>query len=214
MDKKCKQRPKNNKDEKKVNKTKKIKDKKDKRIKLEKKVKKEIKKEEEIKEKEKEKEKEEDKNKKLLEKIYKVKYVSVCVGNEECQDGVETFRENGEKVDPYDWKVPLYYGNFHFTVDVDTGRILDWPDSKLYVKVNMRAIDTGSYDFYDKDDNKIYEEQGYVPDFLGISSPAYGDDICFDTDANGFILDWKEKNIKEQIIKHLRKYLLDEFDID
>ena len=106
----------------------------------------------------------------------------------------------------------MYYGNFHFTEDVDTGRILDWPDAKLYAEVNMRAIDTGSYDFWDKDDNKIYEEQGYVPDFLGISSQAYGDDICFDTDINGYILGWKEKKIKEQIIEHLRKYILDEFN--
>ena len=204
MVKKGKQKPKNDKDEKKVSKKKK-----DKRNKLEKKVKKETtKKEEEIKE------KEEDKNKKLLEKIYKVKYLSVCVGNEDDCDGVETFRENGEKVDPYDFKVPLYYGDFHFAVDVDIGRILDWPDTKLYSKVNIRAIDTGSYDFYDKDDNKIYGEVGYVPDFLGISSPAYGDNICFETDVNGFILDWKEKKIKEQIIKHLKKYLLSEFDFN
>ena len=173
--------------------------------------KKNSKKTEETIEKEETKEKE-DKNKKLLEKIYKVKYLSVYVGNEDCDYGVETFRENGEKVDPYDKEVPLYYGDFHFVVDIDTGRILEWPDTKLYVEVNMRAIDTGSYDFYDKDDNKIYEEQGYVPDFLGISSPAYGDDICFNTDINGFILDWKEKNIKEKNIKHLRKNLLDEFD--
>ena len=144
--------------------------------------------------------------------IYKVKYLSVCVGNEDCDDGVEIFRENGEKLDPFDDEAPLYYGNFHFTVDVDTGRILDWPDAKLYAEVNMRAIDTGSYDFWDKDDNKIYEEQGYVPDFLGISSQAYGDDICFDTDVNGYILGWKEKKIKEQIIEHLRKYILDEFN--
>ena len=194
MTKKCKQRQKNDKEEKKV-----IMTKKDKRNKKEKKVRKEnTKKAEEIKEKE-----EEDKIEKLLEKI--------C--NEECKDGVETFTENGEKVDPFDDEAPLYYGNFGFKVDVDTGRILDWPDSKLYVKVNMRVMDTGFYDYYDKDNNKIYEEEGYAPNFLEISS-KYCEDICFDTDANGFILGWKEKNVKEQIIEHLREYLLGEFDFN
>ena len=110
MVKKCKQKPKKDKYEKDVNKTKK-----DIRNKKEKKDKKEtIKKEEKIIEKE-----EKEKNKKLLEKIYKVKYLSVCVGNEDCDDGVEIFRENGEKLDPFDDEVPLYYGNFHFTVDVE-----------------------------------------------------------------------------------------------
>ena len=72
----------------------------------------------------------------------------------------------------------------------------------------MRAQDLGFYNFYDKDNNKIYEEDGYVPSFLGITSPAYGDVINFDTDVNGFILDWKEKKIKNQIIEYLQHYML------
>ena len=156
------------------------------------------------------KEKEEDKKEKIIDKINKVKYLMVYVGNEDCDDGVETYRENGEKVGLDEEKPPLDYGNFGFKVDVDTGRILDWPDTKLYVKVHMRAIDTGFYTFCDKDNNKIYEENGYVPSFFGITSPAYEDVINFDTNVNGFILDWKEKEIKKQIIKYLKKYLLDE----
>ena len=150
---------------------------------------------------------------KVQNKPCDIKYLSISVGNEDCEDGVETYTENGEKVDPFDDEAPLYYGNFGFKVDVDTGRILDWPDSKLYVKVNMRVMDTGFYDYYDKDNNKIYEEEGYAPNFLEISS-KYCEDICFDTDANGFILGWKEKNVKEQIIEHLREYLLGEFDFN
>ena len=94
-------------------------------------------------------------------------------------------------------------------MDVDTGRILNWPDTKLYAKVNMRVMDTGFYNYLDKDNNKIYEAEGYAPGFLGLSP---GEDICFDTDVNGYILGWKEKKIKEQIIEYLRKHLLGEFD--
>ena len=201
MAKKYKQKPKKGKCKQEVNKSKK-----DKKNKLEKKIKKENTK----KEKEEEGEKKEDKNKKLLEKINKVKYLIVIVDVDGCEDGMETFTENGEKIDPH--KTPLYNGDFGFKVDVDTGRILDWPDTKLYAKVNVRAIDTGFYGYYDKDDNIIYEGHGYVPKFLGITSPAYGDNIIFDTDVNGFILDWKEKKIKEKIIKQLRQDVLGAFD--
>ena len=78
---------------------------------------------------------------------------------------------------------------------------------KIYAKIFLKAGDTGIYDFLDKNKKKIYQTEGYVPNFLGISSEAYGDYICFDTDVNGYILNWKEKNIKEQIIEYIRKYL-------
>ncbi len=67
----------------------------------------------------------------------------------------------------------------------------------------MRAMDTGFYTFFDENKIKIYEEEGYVPNFLGIEGDAYGDNIIFSTDVNGFILNWKEKKIKEQMIKYL-----------
>ena len=207
MGKKGKEKEKKSKIDQNVNKAKK-----DKRNKKEKKYKKEdTKKKEDDKEEEIE-ENEEDKRKKIIEKINKVKYLMVYVGNEDDDEGVETYRENGEKVDIDDdeEKPPLNYGDFGFTVDVDTGRILDWPDTKLYVKVHIRAKDTGFYTFCDKDKNKIDEIDGYVPDFLGITSPAYGDDICFDTDVNGFILDWKEKDIKNKIIKYMKYIMLGE----
>ena len=205
MGKKGKQKAKKDKIAQKVNKTKK-----DKRNKIEKKYMKEsTKKTEDDKEEEIE-EIKGDKREKIIEKISKVKYVMVYVGNEEDDYGVETYRENGEKVDMLEEKVPLNYGNFGFTLDVDTGKILDWPATKLYVKVHLRAIDTGFYTFCDKDKNKIYEINGYVPDFFGISSPGYGDCINFDTDVNGFILDWKEKDIKNKIIKYMRFIMLGE----
>ena len=200
MDKKYKQNPKKGKYKQDPNKTRK-----DKKDILGKKIKREnTKKEEE--------EEEEEENKKLLEKIKKVKYIIVITSDDGVEKGIEIFQENGEKIDLHGPNNPLYNGDFGFKADVDTGKILDWPDTKIYAKVNVRAIDSGFYGYYDKDNNIIYEGHGYVPGFLGISSPAYGDDICFDTDVNGFILDWKEKKTKEGIIKQLRQDLLGEYD--
>ena len=139
-------------------------------------------------------------------KINSVKYLAISVGEEDCDDGVKAFDEQGNIItDRKD--IPLDYGNFNLKIDVDNGKIIDWPKKKISVKVYMRAKDTGFYNYYDKDNKLIYEESGYVPDFLGINNPAYGDDINFDTDLDGFILKWKEKNIKADIIKHLKKML-------
>ena len=139
-------------------------------------------------------------------KINSVKYLAISVGEEDCDDGVKAFDEQGNIItDRKD--IPLNYGNFNLKIDIDNGKIIDWPKKKISVKVYMRAKDTGFYNYYDKDNKLIYEESGYVPDFLGINNPAYGDDINFDTDLDGFILKWKEKNIKADIIKHLEKML-------
>ena len=139
-------------------------------------------------------------------KINSVKYLAISVGEEDCDDGVKAFDEQGNIItDRKD--IPLDYGNFNLKIDIDNGKIIDWPKKKISVKVYMRAKDTGFYNYYDKDNKLIYEESGYVPDFLGINNPAYGDDINFDTDLDGFILKWKEKNIKADIIKHLEKML-------
>ena len=139
-------------------------------------------------------------------KINSVKYLAISVGEEDCDDGVKAFDKEGNIItDRKD--IPLDYGNFNLKIDVDNGKIIDWPKKKISVKVYMRAKDTGFYNYYDKDNKLIYEESGYVPDFLGINNPAYGDDINFDTDLDGFILKWKEKNIKADIIRHLEKML-------
>ena len=139
-------------------------------------------------------------------KINSVKYLAISVGEEDCDDGVKAFDKQGNIItDRKD--IPLDYGNFNLKIDVDNGKIIDWPKKKISVKVYMRAKDTGFYNYYDKNNKLIYEESGYVPDFLGINNPAYGDDINFDTDLDGFILKWKEKNIKADIIKHLEKML-------
>ena len=152
---------------------------------------------------------EKDKKEESIEdKINRIKYLLIYVGEEDCEDGVEAYNENGEKIEDQS-EAPLDYGDFSLKVDVDTGRILDWPNKKISVKVYMRAKDTGFYTFCDKNNNIIFEESGYVPDFLGIKEPAYGDDINFDTDVKGFILNWKEKNIKNEIIEYLQERMGD-----
>ena len=58
-----------------------------------------------------------------------VKYLSVYVGNEDEDEGVKCFSEDGKEI-KNSFGVPLNSGNFSFTVDVDDGRILDWTEKK------------------------------------------------------------------------------------
>ena len=122
----------------------------------------------------------------------------------------EIFRESGQKLDPFDNETPLYYGDFYFKVDVDTGRIINQSDVKLYIKVKMNTFNTLCYDYLDKDNNKIYQEEGYAHKFLSMS---LGKDIFFDVDTDRYILGWKEKKIKEKIIEHL-EFFLGKFDFN
>ena len=139
-----------------------------------------------------------------LREINPVKYLAINVAEEDCFDGVKAYDEQGNMItDRKD--IPLDYGDFNIKIDVDNGKILDWPEKKISAKIYIRAKDTGFYNYYDKDNKVIYQESEYVPDFLGINQPAYGDDINFDIDLNGFILKWKEKNIKAEIVKYLEK---------
>ena len=39
--------------------------------------------------------------------------------------------------------MPLDYGDFNIKIDVDNGKILDWPEKKISAKIYIRAKDTG-----------------------------------------------------------------------
>ena len=144
------------------------------------------------------------------EQIYNVKYLEVNV-SEECDDGVVAFDENLKKIEDENI-FPLKSTDFNFKVDVDNGKILNWPDKRIWVKVYIKAKDSGLYKYYDNLNNQIYKEYGHVPYFLGINTPAYDEDINFDTDVNGYILKWNERKIKDKIIKYLLNIELNDIE--
>ena len=142
--------------------------------------------------------KEKEKNERL-EEIYNVKYVGCGYCDDLEPEGFEAFNENGEKVGYDDFG--MYCG---FDIDVDEGKILRWPEKGMYLKLCIKVCDTCSYSFSDKNGNKIYDNWGYAPDFLAITSELWGGDyIEFETDIHGYIKGWKEKNIKQKIINYL-----------
>lgn len=75
-------------------------------------------------------------------------------------------------------------------VEVDTGKILDWPigrSGEMYMKV----VDGGSYYLLDKEGNTVLSlEQDYVPH--GIVPGKYGDYIELKINDQGIITNWKK----------------------
>jgi len=73
--------------------------------------------------------KEKEKNEKL-EEIYNVKYVGYGYCDDLEPEGFQAYKENREKVG-YD-NFSMYCG---FKIDVDEGKILEWPEKGMYLKL-------------------------------------------------------------------------------
>lgn len=75
------------------------------------------------------------------------------------------------------------------TVDLATGKILDWPQGKTG-SCHMKVCDEGTYSLLDASKRVIAtREQDYVP---GCIPGSYGDYIEFDIGADGTVANWKQ----------------------
>jgi len=76
------------------------------------------------------------------------------------------------------------------TVDVDTGKIRDWPQGRA-AGVHMKVCDQGSYYLLDPDGRQLAAiEEDYVP---GCIPGSYGDYIEFDIAEDGTVAKWKSR---------------------
>lgn len=83
-------------------------------------------------------------------------------------------------------------------VEVDTGKILDWPIGRSG-EMHMKVVDQGSYYLLDKEGNTVLSiEEDYVPH--GIVPGSYGDYIELKIDENGIITNWPKRPSIEDFI--------------
>lgn len=74
------------------------------------------------------------------------------------------------------------------TVDVETGKIKDWPEGVEY-DLHMKVCDCGSYWLYDANGQMVgWIDENYVPN--GIVPGSYGDYIEMQIAADGTITNW------------------------
>ena len=88
---------------------------------------------------------------------------------------------------PYDF--PLRSNDvWRATVDIDTGRINDWPEGKSG-RLQMKVTDCGVYTLRDEGNQVVAEiEQGYVPH--GVVPGSFGDYIELQINEQGVITNW------------------------
>lgn len=81
-------------------------------------------------------------------------------------------------------------------IDIDSGKILNWHHGKI-ANIHYKVADDGNYKLLDAEGNTIVNKDSYVPDFLAIDGPGYGDYIKMSVDELGFIIGWDASGIQE-----------------
>jgi len=98
--------------------------------------------------------------------------------------------------------VESFPGKWEATIDVETGRIVDWPKNKPF-KLRLVCVEAFSYTFYDEQDRAFFGryDSADVPSFM---NPAFDAARCADSafnqsviiaidiDENGCIIDWEK----------------------
>ncbi len=87
---------------------------------------------------------------------------------------------------------PLRVGDlWKATVEIDTGKIINWPAAAGYRHIDMKVCDEGIYALQDAAGIEVARiDQDYVPDAV---PGRYGDYIELEIDANGVITNWDKK---------------------
>lgn len=94
----------------------------------------------------------------------------------------------GEEDIPNDF--PFRRGDvWNVTVDIDTGKIHDWPQGKT-AKIYMKVCDQGNYYLLSAGNIELVSrENDYVPSCI---PGEYGDYIEFDIAEDGTVANWKK----------------------
>lgn len=75
-------------------------------------------------------------------------------------------------------------------IDLDEGRILDWPEG-VTASVHYKVCDDGIYDLLSEDMARVVTLEGYVPEILAPKGDGFGDYIIMNIDGAGKIDKWK-----------------------
>lgn len=74
------------------------------------------------------------------------------------------------------------------TVEIDTGRILEWPAGRPGSIDNMKVVDAGVYTLIGRDRKQIAERRDCAPNRL--IPGHYGDYVTLHIDSSGVITNW------------------------
>lgn len=144
-----------------------------------------------------------------------VKYIQCDIGVRDWEDGevnneTDSFPdEQDEPRMPFACKTSEYEWRWKPLIDIDEGRILNWPKgttASVYYKVcddvklrllNQNMEEITWYDYYNREMTNEY--YGYVPSILECGDEGYGDYVIMDIDGNGKIDCFDKDNIHQII---------------
>ena len=125
-----------------------------------------------------------------------VKYLRARCGVRYWEDGTV----NGSE-DPHGRLIPcrqgtaadndrLGGGNWCPTIDLETGRIEDWPEGTT-ADVHYKVCDDGDYELLDEDRNVVRAIAGYVPMIMCPEEKGHGDYVIMKIAPDGTIANWR-----------------------
>ena len=98
--------------------------------------------------------------------------------------------EYGEEDIPNDF--PLRNGDhWNALVNIDTGKIVDWPADAGAQEIYMKVCDRGTYVLYSSEEKIATREEDYVPN--AVVPGEWGDYIELKIAADGTITNWPKK---------------------
>lgn len=89
------------------------------------------------------------------------------------------------------------YPRLYLNIDVETGKVLNWPENFKLDFHDLKIVDEGEYILYDEIGNEIVGYIGYVPNCIGRG--GYGDYLEFEIDENSNIdeFEFDESDLEE-----------------
>lgn len=121
--------------------------------------------------------------------ISRAKYIQLNAGVRYWEDA----KLNGEE--DSDGQMPLRDGeDWSPTIELATGRVLDWP-AGVEADIHYKVCDAGAYWLLNAGKVRFAHQYGYVPDYLAIGQPGYGDYIIMKIGADGMIAGWKRPDL-------------------
>jgi hypothetical protein len=81
-------------------------------------------------------------------------------------------------------------GTWRPLIDLDTGRIVDWPQGTT-AEIHYKVCDDGLYRLLDEQMNEVRAVDGYVITMMCPEGQGYGDYVIMKVGEDGSIANWK-----------------------
>lgn len=101
-----------------------------------------------------------------------------------------------------------YFGKISGTVDIESGKILNWEKTENNTTIFAKVVDEGVYTVCNVHLDVIGSYEGYVPLIFECDTCGWGDYFNMTIDKDGYIQNWEdnwEKKI-ENLMEYLEQY--------